>query len=391
MRVAYICADPGVPVFGHKGCSIHVQEVIRGMSRLGAEVELFATRIGGIPATDLKDIVVHRLPRCQGRGVADREKACIAANRPLRQSLERSNSFDLIYERYSLWSYAGLEYARGAGRPGLLEVNAPLIEESRDHRSLSDEVQALRLTRRAFSSASHIITVSKELSPYVQSLGEAPQKIHVVPNGVNLERFSPIRGPATDNTTGFTVGFSGSLKPWHDLPTLLAGFGRLWEGEERCRLLIVGDGPETAWLSRELADTPLSGAVTLEGAVPPAQVPAFLQQMDVGIVPCPALANFYFSPLKIFEYMATGLPVIASRIGQPGRLIEDEVNGLLYAPGDANELSECLLRLKENERLRVRLGKAAQRTAVNEHSWDRRVNRIFRISGVDAPSAVGVN
>ena len=361
------------------------------MCRLGARVELFATRLGGIPASDLKDIALHRLPRFRGRGVPSREKACIAANRPLRRSLERSGSFDLIYERYSLWSYAGLGYAREAGLPGLLEVNAPLIEEARDHRSLADEVQARRLTRRAFSSASHLITVSEELSRYVEHLGGAPEKIHLIPNGVNLERFSPFRHPATDKTTGFTVGFSGSLKPWHDLPTLLDGFRLLCEEDERCRLLIVGDGPGAAWLSEKLAHTPLCRAVILEGAVPPGRVPALLQQMDVGVAPYPALADFYFSPLKIFEYMAAGLPVIASRIGQPARLIEDGVNGLLYTPEDAGELGRCLLRLKKSPQLRHRLGKAAHRTATMEHSWDQRVARIFRISGVDTPSAVGAD
>ena len=387
MRIAYVCADPGVPVYGSKGCSIHVQEVIRSMCRRGAQVELFAARVGGRPSQDLRAVALQKLPRFRGRGVANREKACIAANQPLRRGLERSNSFDILYERYSLWSYAGLEYARETGLPGLLEVNAPLIEESRDHRSLSDEAQACRLTRRAFSSASHLITVSEELSGYVQRLGVTPGKIHLVPNGVNLERFAPVRR-RPDGSTPFTVGFVGSLKPWHDLTTLIEAFRTLHQSDPGCRLLIVGDGPGGASLSEELTDSEIGAAVILKGSVHPWEVPALLGLMDVGVAPYPHLSDFYFSPLKVYEYMAAGLPVVTTRIGQLATVIEDGVNGLLYSPGSPQALGEALLRLKASEPLRQRLGNAARNTALREHSWDRRVKRILEIAGAHRSAVV---
>ena len=390
MRVAYICADPGVPVFGHKGCSIHVQEVLRSLCRHGARVELFANRVGGAPEQDLKRVKLNRLPRLPGRGVAGRESACIAANQSLRRALERSNSFDLLYERYSLWSWAGLDYARERKRPGLLEVNAPLIEESRTHRRLSDEREALRISLQAFSAASQLIAVSQELARYVEHLGVPSDKIQVVPNGVNLERFTGLPPSLESGSRPFTVGFCGSLRPWHDLPTLLEGFRLLHQSDETCRLLVVGDGPGASWLSEQIAGTPLRQAVILRGGVSGGEVPALLKQMDVGVAPYPALTDFYFSPLKIYEYMATGLPIVTAGIGQPGRLIQDGVSGLLYAPGVPAALGECLLRLRRDAELRSRLGKTALRVANTKHSWDRRVERILEIAGADAPSPVGV-
>src|SRR5205085_1861673 len=123
MRIAYVCADGGVPVFGRKGCSIHVQEVVRALSQRGARVELFASRTEGEPPLALDEIRVHALPALPRGDHAIREQAALAANDALYKTLERDGPFDLVYERYSLWSYAGMEFARDSSTPGLLEVN----------------------------------------------------------------------------------------------------------------------------------------------------------------------------------------------------------------------------------------------------------------------------
>ena len=129
MRVAYICADPGVPIFGEKGSTLHVQEIIRAVRALGAEVEIFASRIGGEPPLDFESVPLHKLPRPPKGDLAVREQKCLAANDDLRSALDDAGTFDLVYERYSLWSFAGMEYARDSGAASVLEVNAPLIEE----------------------------------------------------------------------------------------------------------------------------------------------------------------------------------------------------------------------------------------------------------------------
>src|SRR5262245_57107428 len=115
MRIAYITADPGVPVFGRKGCSIHVQEVLRAMAGRGAEVDLFATSCAGTPSDGLANVRLHPLTPAPKGELAAREQACLGANEALRTALEQAGRFDLVYERYSLWSFAGMEYARDAG------------------------------------------------------------------------------------------------------------------------------------------------------------------------------------------------------------------------------------------------------------------------------------
>ncbi len=137
MRVAYICADLGVPIFGTKGCSVHAQEVLRALRACGAEIELFAARLDGDPPPDLRSLRVHELPSLAGSDLAARERAALGANRSLVAALEGAGPFDVVYERYSLWSFAGMEYARARRVPGLLEVNAPLVEEQEWRSALS--------------------------------------------------------------------------------------------------------------------------------------------------------------------------------------------------------------------------------------------------------------
>src|SRR5262245_57157890 len=132
MRIAYITADPGVPVFGQKGCSIHVQEVLRALNKRGAQTDLFATNCSRgrenappdgreNPASrdgchevherlGVSNVRLHRLPPAPKGDLASREQKCLAANEEIRALVGSEGRFDLVYERYSLWSFAGMEY-----------------------------------------------------------------------------------------------------------------------------------------------------------------------------------------------------------------------------------------------------------------------------------------
>src|SRR5262249_45170381 len=150
-----------------KGCSIHVQEVVRALTKQGTQVQLFTIRPGGKPPPGLETIRLHALPAPAKGEPAFREQAALAANRPIRDALEQAGPFDLVYERYSLWSAAGMDYAQAHGIPGLLEVNGPLIEEQATHRRLVDRASAERVAQQVFSSASILIAVSQEVARYL--------------------------------------------------------------------------------------------------------------------------------------------------------------------------------------------------------------------------------
>src|SRR5438045_8672077 len=88
-----ICADPGVPIFGTKGCSVHAQEVMRALRACGAESERFATGVDGDPPPDLRSLPVHELPSLAGRDLAARERPALGANRSLVAALEGPGRF----------------------------------------------------------------------------------------------------------------------------------------------------------------------------------------------------------------------------------------------------------------------------------------------------------
>src|SRR5262249_48143754 len=150
----------------------------------------------GAPPPGLEGVPFHGLPAIRGSDYAVREQAALAANQVLRATLEREGPYDLVYERYSLWSFAGMEYARAANVPGLLEVNAPLIEEQAQHRVLLDRAGALRVAERVFAAADILIAVSDEVKNYLHQFDGAADRTHVIPNGVNPNRFPPGFAPS---------------------------------------------------------------------------------------------------------------------------------------------------------------------------------------------------
>jgi glycosyltransferase involved in cell wall biosynthesis len=199
----------------------------------------------------------------------------------------------------------------------------------------------------------------------------------VLPNGVDTALFAEAE-PAPRGDPRLTFGFVGGLRPWHGIGDMAAAFDRVAEALD-ARLLVIGDGPERARLDALRDRHPDRVAVT--GAVPQAEVPPLLRSVDVALAPYPATERFYFSPLKVLEYMAAGRAVIGSRIGQVGELIEDGRTGLLVPPGDAEALAGAMRRLAADPALRRCLGQAAAAEARERHDWSRRAQEILRIAG----------
>ena len=147
------------------------------------------------------------------------------------------------------------------------------------------------------------------------------------------------------------------------------------------RLVIVGDGPLRAELQRSLSERGLAGSVVFTGAVAHEEIPALIRQFDVALAPYPALDHpFYFSPLKLFEYMACGVPVVAANCGQIAELIRDGETGLLHAPGDLNALVDACDALLRNPKKRLLLGQSAAEFVRANFTWDRNASRAVELA-----------
>jgi glycosyltransferase involved in cell wall biosynthesis len=386
MRIAYVTADFGVPVFGTNGSSAHVRAIVRALRGAGATVDLFASRLDGPLPEDLADLRIIELPRASRRlPQAERERRAIAANDVLAQELLAHGPYDLVYERHALWSAAGMTLARQQGIPGLLEVNAPLLEETATFRSLVDQPTAERQVRRAFADASALLAVSGGVARYLDGFPAASGKVHVVPNGVEPERFAVTdRVPRAEDPV--VVGFVGSLRPWHGLDGLVRAMALLARDGVAARLLIVGRGPERERLEALAAELGITDSIEWTGVLPESRVPPALARMDIAVAPYPALPDFYFSPLKLFEYMAAGLPVVTTTVGDLPQLVDDGRTGVLTPPDEPVALARAIAALAADPERCRRLGTAARARVIERHSWQATAARILEIARRAGPA-----
>ena len=385
MNLAYLCADRGVPLNGVKGASIHVRAVADGLTGRGHELTLLSARPGvrrrrhRWPVVDVGyDRDLKQLKRSMDAAGGDpqlaRETQAMLLN--LRsaealEELERQRPLDAVYERYSLWSWAGLRFARRHRKPLILEVNAPLVRETGEWRELELAPVARAVERQVLRGADAVIVPSRELADWLA--GEVGRRRHtrVIPNGFDealFRRPAPLPATAGRLRGRYVIAFVGSLKPWHGIEVLLTAFERLVPRLPEAHLLVVGDGP----LRQEVEcarDKLGEDRITAAGAVDHSRVPGWLACADVAVAPYPRLDSFYFSPLKVVEYQAAGLPVVASRCGQLDRLIADGDTGRLVPPGDPDSLASALLDLYRSPALRRRMGGRGRRRAFRCSGW----------------------
>jgi glycosyltransferase involved in cell wall biosynthesis len=389
MRIAYLCADFGIPIRGHKGASVHVREIVGALVAQGHEVCVLSPNPDGenqlaapphYMTADGFPAISERLVRAATRRRATRlprETRELAYNLTLyRQAWRYLRSWqpDLLYERYSLFNLAGLGLARRLGVPHILEVNAPLRQERVRTTGLALDPPARRVERTLFDRSDALLVVSGALRRYVLAHGGHSERTIVLPNGVDTVRFHPgVDGRRARARHGLemdslVIGFAGSLKSWHGVEVLLEAFALLHAGEPAARLLIVGAGPYEAAARRRAGMLGLGAAAIFTGNVAHQEMPELLAAMDIGAAPYLEVPDFYFSPLKVYEYMAAGLAVVASDAGEIAALVRGGQTGLLCPPGDAGAMARVLLDLARTPALRARLG-AAARAEAERHTW----------------------
>ena len=368
MHVLYLCGDAGIPLDGHKGASVHVRQTVGGLRDRGFEVSVVVSR----PEKRNKPW------RFGSRGVAG-EAEQLATTGKLLQSTEDLGNVDVIYERQSLWSLTGLALAEHLDVPLVLEVNAPLVQEAKQFRELTLTDVAASIEEVLYRRAEAIFCVSRPLVRHVTELRGHPGDVHLSPNVVNVDRFRPA-GPRSDGEAPLIV-FVGSLKPWHGLETLIEALAQIPAG----RLMLIGDGPLRRSLEKQALALGVTERVEFRGAVDHAEVPGLIAGADIAVAPYPAMEPFYFSPLKIGEYLACGLPVVTSSLGDLAPMLRHRDNAYLVRPGDVDDLARGLKALVDDRSMRRTLGQAGRKLALEQLSLDggliRLQNVIARLVG----------
>jgi glycosyltransferase involved in cell wall biosynthesis len=227
----------------------------------------------------------------------------------------------------------------------------------------------LRYLRRL---TSHYVTNSEAAARACgRSEGVRPERVSVIPNGVEVRGFDVARVEAARSLRaqwGFpadalVIGAVGSLREVKDHASFVRVAELLHRERQDVRFVVVGEGPQRGDLERQIAQSGLEGVFVLPGES--RDVARVLSALDVGVLcsQSESLSN------ALLEYMAAGLPVLASRVGGAEEVVHDGVDGILYDASDDAAFAAGLRRLCGDERLRRDLGASARQVATSRYGW----------------------
>jgi len=380
VRAVYLRSTPG-PGTQAGGAASHIKGVIEGLEALGVDVQIISNDlIAGMSAEEDRFTVIPPQPGGGTRALFDIHNNLVFT-RGAVPLIEQADP-DFIYQRYARFSWAGVVAANRTKRPLFLEYNGSEVWVGR----YWDRVGRLELLERYerlnLDAAARIFVVSDVERRNLEARGVARQKIVVNPNGVDVERFRPgVGGVEARRELGIrddevVAGFVGTFGPWHGVEKLAEAIKLIPTG----RFLFVGSGSLHVEVERRLEAEVAAGRVIFTGAVGHERVPSLLDACDILVAPHVPLADgseFFGSPTKIFEYMAMGKGIVASRLGQIGEVLVDGETALLVEPGNVEELRAAIVRMIENKGLREALGVKAREVAEKEHTWTHNARRVL--------------
>ena len=395
MKILYIAS--GIPLPGTLGGSTHTLEVARGLVARGHTLHVVACSRagwGGLAAfarpvsTRHAGFHLHHL---------DIPKSLSLLGAPTIMRLARALRPDVIMERYYNFAGAGVWAAQRLGTPSILEVNALIVDPPQVFKRRLDDWLGSPMRRWAVAQcrwADRIVTPLRTTVP-----PEIPRaKIVELPWGAAVERFMP-RGqgsgvrdqeaqqdPLIPDPRPLTpmVVFLGSFRAWHGVLDFVRAGTQLLAGGRDCRFMLIGDGPERA--AAERLAMPWPDRFVFTGAVAYDAVPGLLHTAALGVAPFttaphPALraAGFFWSPLKVYEYMAAGLPVVTADIYPLNQVIRDGREGALFPEGDTNGLARAIARLLDDPAAARAMGARAHARVTEHYSWARHCAELERL------------
>ncbi len=384
LRVAYLRATPG-PGTQPGGAASHINGVVKALTDLKVSVTFVSNdEIAGLDTDSVNFYKIappsDMMPRSasdiyNGMVFSDAAASIIASERP-----------SFIYQRYSRFSYAGVEGGLRNCVPLFLEYNGSEVWMGRNWDGTSNLGLLERFEQLNLSAAARIFVVSEVEKNNLIEAGISPQKIVVNPNGVDTNQFRPgVGGAELRRELGISaetvlVGFVGTFGPWHGVLTLTDAIAAIPRDAD-IHFLLVGDGSLRSEVEKKLSDSSDLGRVTFAGTVSHERVPVMLDACDILVSPHVPLAEgseFFGSPTKLFEYMAAGKAIIASRLGQIGDVLAHNETALLVEPGDVKELCDAILRLANDPELSSRIGNTAREAALFRHTWQQNAEVILR-------------
>ncbi|GEM_PF-1205315 len=262
-----------------------------------------------------------------------------------------------IYEVRGLW-----EYTAASKKPGW---------DTTERFELDRKLEAL-----AASSADKVLTLTQALADELAGRGVSPDKIALAPNGIDVDAYRPVEwdrelaeslGICRDD---FVVGYIGSVVSYEGLDDLLNAFAQLRKHKTTVKLLIVGGGDALPALQQQALELALDKSVVFVGKVAPTNVPRYYSLLSVVSLPRkPIRVCELVSPLKPYEVMAMGVPLVVSDVAALKEMVEDGETAIVHRAGDSDALSRSLLWLSDSTDLANRLARLAMDQVTRKNSW----------------------
>ena len=294
----------------------------------------------------------------------------------------RQHKPDMLYERSNLYLLAGVWLKKRTGVPMLLEVNAPLARERGAYGGLGLPRLARRLEHWVWRHADFVLPVTDVLADEIRAAGVPLERIVVIPNAIDPERF--MQQPDVEAAKAalglpgrLVIGFTGFMRDWHGLDAVVTWMAGP-DAPREMHLLLVGDGPALPGLQAQAAQLKLTDRITFAGLVDREAVAEMVAAFDIALQP---KSVEYASPLKLFEYMALGKAIVAPDQRNIREVLTHDVSGLLFDPARPQSMTMAIARLAADEDLRGRLGAEARRTIdVRGHTWRENARRVVALA-----------
>lgn len=290
-----------------------------------------------------------------------------------------AKKYDLIYERYAIFGWAGSRQSKKKGVPLILEVSFTSKTPVYPLRRRWLGALAERMDTQLFQDVDGIAVVTQVLKRHlVQEFGVNPDKIIVTPNAVDPNEFQPrISGRRVWGELGLNgkkvVGFVGGFYPWHGLDMFIDVAIEILSTRKDVVFLVIGDGPPRECLERKAARAGVERSIIFTGHISHNQIPQYMANFDMGVMPD---SNDYGSPMKILEYMGMAKPVVAPRLSPIEEIMTDREEGFLFERGNREALVQTILRLLNDEGLRTQLGARGRERALRCHTWEKTASAV---------------
>jgi len=367
--------------YGQDGPSHHVRQFAEAVKSLGHSISVHAMNLAPTENGSTRNRVRNTLKGMLSPYLHELKELAWNPRYILRESaIVRAEQPDVLLTRHHFLTASCLVVAKQTGKPLVLEVNAPACESA----TYFDEYFHIPfvgeyLERLTVQGAAQVVVVSDALRSHIAKHHDVhTEKLTVSHNGVDCDKFHPgISGSAVRDRFGLqgkkVIGFVGSLYRWRG-PDLLIEIAKRLAQDQTTAFLLVGDGDEWKVFRDQLLSLKLQNSVVFAGRVDHEVLPQFLAAMDVALLPD---STFYMSPLKLFEYMAAGIPTVAPRYDAIEEIISHGETGLLFRPADPESATRCITLLLNDPEKRKEMGLAAVRHVTKNFTWRANAERVI--------------